>query len=190
MSSIRQALSEAHLLLGEWLDSPDTISQLEEVAHRISDCFTKGYKVLACGNGGSMADAMHFAEEFSGRFRADRPARPALALSDPTHLTCVGNDYGFERIFARGIEAFGKPGDILVVLSTSGNSANLIQAAEQARMQEVVVIGFLGRGGGSLRSLCDLSILAPGTTSDRIQELHMLALHAVIEAVEKEIGDA
>jgi D-sedoheptulose 7-phosphate isomerase len=137
-----------------------------------------------------MADAMHVAEEFSGRFRLDRRPYPAIALSDPAHLTCVGNDYGFDHVFARQVQALGQPGDALLVMSTSGNSPNLVRAAETAKQRGVFVIGALGRGGGELRSLCDEVLMAPGEGSDRIQELHMLAFHAIIEAVELELERA
>ena len=137
-----------------------------------------------------MSDAAHFAEEFSGRFRNDRPALPVLAFTDAAHITCVANDYGFEFVFSRMVEAFGRPGDVLVLLTTSGNSANLIRAAQSARSMGLVVVGFVGRGGGALAPLCDIAVQAPGETSDRIQEVHMLALHALIESVEAEMGYA
>ena len=135
-----------------------------------------------------MADAMHFCEEFSGRFRNDRPPYPAIALSDPTHLTCVANDYGYEYVFSRQVEALGHDGDCLLVLSTSGNSASIVRATQAAKERKMTAIGFLGKGGGEVAALCDIAIVAPGATSDRIQELHMLALHALIEAVELELG--
>ena len=134
-----------------------------------------------------MADAMHFAEEWTGKFRAERDPYPVLALSDPTHMSCTANDFGFDEVFARGVRAFSSPGDMLFVLSTSGNSANLVRAAEAAKAIGVRTVGFLGKGGGRLGGMCDLSIIAPGTTSDRIQELHMLALHTLIEVVEKRL---
>lgn len=143
---------------------------------------------MACGNGGSLCDAAHFAEELTGRFRADRPALAALALTDPAHLTCVANDFGFEQVFSRLVEALGKQGDVLLALTTSGNSENLVRAAEAARRGGLRVLGFVGRGGGRLAPLCDVVVDAPGETSDRIQEVHMLTLHALIESVEQELG--
>lgn len=134
-----------------------------------------------------MCDAMHFAEEFSGRFRVDREPYPAIALSDPAHLTCVANDYGFDHVFSRQIDALAHEGDVLVLLSTSGNSPNIVLAAEAARRRKAVVLGCLGRGGGAVKGLCDIVLHAPGEGSDRIQELHMMALHAIIEAVEMEM---
>lgn len=143
---------------------------------------------MACGNGGSLADAIHFAEEFTGRFRKDRGPLPVMALADASHITCTGNDYGFEHIFERPVRAFGKPGDVLVMLSTSGRSKNLILAAEAANDLEVSTVGLLGRGGGELAPLCCVAALFPGETADRIQELQMLALHALIESVEETLG--
>jgi D-sedoheptulose 7-phosphate isomerase len=159
-----------------------------EGADRLVACLRAGRTVLVCGNGGSMADAMHFAEELTGRFRKDRPALPALACSDPTHLSCVANDYGFEQVFSRWIEALARPGDCVVLLSTSGNSANITRAAAAARERGAVTIALLGRGGGTLAGRCDVEIIVQGETSDRIQELHMLILHAWVEAVETGLG--
>jgi D-sedoheptulose 7-phosphate isomerase len=154
----------------------------------VAGAFRSGNKIMACGNGGSMADAMHLCEEFTGRFRKDRRPYPALAFSDSTHLSCVANDFGFDEVFSRCVEAFGKTGDILFVLSTSGNSENLIRAAQLAQEARILVVGLLGKGGGRLLEYCDVGLVFPGATSDRIQELHMLALHALIEAVEVELG--
>jgi D-sedoheptulose 7-phosphate isomerase len=134
-----------------------------------------------------MADAMHVAEEFSGRFRMDRRPYGAIALSDPAHLTCVANDYGYDFVFSRQVDGLGRRGDALLVMSTSGESQNLVKAAEAARAKGLTVIGALGRGGGKLRPLCDHVLMVPGEGSDRIQELHMLAFHAIIEAVENEV---
>jgi D-sedoheptulose 7-phosphate isomerase len=184
-SSLEAALSDAERLLREFRSSPETLTSMEAIAGLLIETFQSGGKLLACGNGGSLADAMHVAEEFSGRFRKDRRPLPAIALSDPAHMSCVANDYGFDYVFSRQVEALGKPGDVLLVMSTSGNSRNLVLAAQKARGQGVKVVGALGRGGGELRELCDLVLMAPGEGSDRIQELHMLAFHAIIEAVEE-----
>lgn len=161
---------------------------LDAVVATLVDCFKTGGKLMTAGNGGSLADAMHVAEEFTGRFRNDRIPLPAIALADPTHMSCVGNDYGFDHIFSRPVEALAEPGDCVLLLSTSGNSNNLVLAAKAARAKGAKVIGFLGRGGGRLSDLCDIVVMAPGDTSDRIQELHMMSLHAIIEAVEVELG--
>ncbi|MEQ1824097.1 MAG: SIS domain-containing protein [Fimbriimonadaceae bacterium] len=182
---LARAFDDGEKLLREFRTAEPDIRAVIAV---ITTCFGNGGKVFTAGNGGSMADAMHVAEEFTGRFKKDRPALPAIALADPTHLTCVSNDYGFEFVFSRPIEALGKPGDVVLLLTTSGNSENLIKAAEAATARGCLVVGFLGKGGGKLRSMCDLVVMAPGDTSDRIQELHMFALHAIIEAVEIELG--
>jgi len=159
-------------------------------AERLAACLGAGKKILICGNGGSMADAMHFAEELTGRFRMDRPALAALACADPTHLTCVANDYGFEQVFSRWVEGLGREGDCLIVLSTSGNSANIVRAVDAARARGIETIGLLGRGGGVLLGVCETEIVVPGETSDRIQELHMLILHAWVESIERALGHA
>ncbi|HEY0867097.1 MAG TPA: SIS domain-containing protein [Fimbriimonas sp.] len=185
---MQNALDDAYRLLDEFRRDPKVLKAMRQTVRLLVDAFRAGGKALSCGNGGSMSDAMHFAEEFSGRFRNDRPPLPAIALSDPAHMSCVANDYGFDFVFSRQVEALGKSGDVLVVLSTSGNSPNVILAAEKAREKKVSVVGCLGRGGGRLGPLCDVVLHAPGQGSDRIQELHMLALHAIIEAVENEMG--
>ena len=182
-----RSLEQAEDLLRVFRADPATLDAMERIGALLATAFRGGHKALACGNGGSMADAMHFAEEFSGRFRLDRPPYAALALSDPAHMSCVANDYGYDVVFSRQVEALGKPGDVLLVLSTSGNSPSLLRAAEAARTRGVAVVGLLGRGGGALRALCDVVLMAHGEGSDRIQELHMLALHMIIEAVEGEI---
>lgn len=161
---------------------------MDQITEAISAAFLRGNKLMTCGNGGSMADAMHIAEEFSGRFKNDRRPYPAMAFSDPAHLSCAANDYGYEHVFERMVEAFGKSGDVLLALSTSGNSANVVLAAQKARERGVTVVGALGVSEGKLGSLCDLKINVPSTRSDRIQEIHMLAFHAIIEAVEIDLG--
>ncbi|ACB73741.1 D-sedoheptulose-7-phosphate isomerase [Opitutus terrae] len=149
-----------------------------------------GGKVLTCGNGGSAADAMHLAEEFVGRFQQKRRALPAICLcADSTVLTCVGNDFGFEQIFARGIEAHGRPGDVLVAFSTSGNSANVVAALEKARAVGVTSILISGRDGGRARALCDHALIVPGQKTSRIQEIHMLILHQLLEAADAHVWD-
>jgi D-sedoheptulose 7-phosphate isomerase len=181
---LRASLDDAAEALRTLREDPARLESLVAIAELLVGTLRAGGKVLVCGNGGSMADAMHFAEEWTGRFREDRRPLAVLALSDPAHLTCVANDYGYEAVFSRLVTALGRPGDSLVVLSTSGRSANLVRAAEAAREAGMQVIGFLGRDGGDLLSRCDHVVLMPGRTSDRIQELHMLALHCLIELAE------
>ena len=182
---IEQALTDAASLI-EWLRRQEEADGvLTAISRRIADTLASGGRVLTCGNGGSMCDAMHFAEELSGRYRQDRAAFAAQAMSDPAHMSCVANDFGFERVFARGVEAWGKPGDLLVVFSTSGSSPNIVAAARSARERRMTVVGLLGRDGGEVRALCDLSLVVPAQTSDRIQEVHEKTVHLLIEGVER-----
>jgi D-sedoheptulose 7-phosphate isomerase len=174
--------------LVEWL-------RTQALEHRIVDRFADtiaerlrtGGRVLTCGNGGSMCDAMHCAEELSGRFRRDRPAIAAQAISDPAHLTCAANDYGFDRIFARGVEAWAGRGDVLIVFSTSGRSPNIVEAARTARARGVTVIGLLGRDGGDVLPLCDEAVVVPARDSGRIQEVHIKVVHLLIESLERRL---
>lgn len=156
-----------------------------KVARELADIFKKGGKVLICGNGGSNCDALHFAEEFTGRFRKERRALPAIAISDSSHITCVGNDYGFDHIFSKGVEAFGKEGDMFIGISTSGNSANVIKAVELANKMGLKTVALLGKDGGKLKGMCDYEFIVEGDTSDRIQEIQMTILHIIIEGVER-----
>ncbi len=185
MDYIKNALVKAFLLTEEVMKSDDTSRFIDEFSRIIADVFTNNGKVLICGNGGSAADAMHFAEEFTGRFRKDRRPLPVMALADPAYITCVANDYGFNEIFARGVQAWGKPGDLLIGLSTSGNSENVIKAVQEAIKLKMRTVTLLGKDGGKLKDMADLQILIPGETTDRIQEIHLLLLHIVIEQVER-----
>jgi D-sedoheptulose 7-phosphate isomerase len=167
------------------LQEPEALTFIESVAEAIADCYKRDGKLILAGNGGSLCDAMHFAEEMTGYFRHKRPALPAIVLSEPGHITCVGNDEGFDAIFARGVEAHGKPGDLLIVLTTSGNSPNLVAAVDRALEMGLTTIAFLGKGGGRLRGRCDFEWSVDGFTySDRVQEAHMAAIHIIIEQVE------
>ena len=157
---------------------------------KLAECLQRGGRILSCGNGGSMCDAMHFAQELSGHFRGKRRALAAQAISDPSHLTCAANDEGFDRVFARGVEAWGKAGDALLALSTSGNSRNVIEAVRAARAIGMTTVGLLGRDGGELHGLCDVAIVVPGTTSDRIQEVHIKIVHLLIEQIERRLFGA
>src|SRR6266404_8667369 len=154
-----------------------SLAQIETIADLLTGCFDGGGKVLICGNGGSGCDAQHFAEEFTGRFRKDRRALPVIALMDPAHITCVANDFGYHAIFSRSVEALGKRGDVLIALSTSGNSANVKEAIVKANEIEMATVTLLGRDGGVSKGLSDYEILVPGLFSDRIQEVHMFVLH-------------
>lgn len=183
--SIRRALLEAQNALSRFIQNPENIATIAATAQLMRDVFERRGRIFTCGNGGSLCDAIHFAEECTGRFRADRRALPAIALSDAGHITCTANDFGFDEIFARPIEALGHPGDLLVAISTSGNSANIVRAAEAAKSREMQVFGLLGRDGGALKHHCDICLIAPGDTADRIQEIHIKVLHILIEHVER-----
>lgn len=184
-------------LLPEIEDCIAAVSKLKEEgavnfildsAKMISEAYKKGGKLLIAGNGGSLCDGMHFAEEMTGFFRKKRRALPAIVLSEVGHITCVGNDLGFEHIFARGVEAFGKKEDIFISLSTSGNSQNLINALYVAKKLQLKTISFLGKDGGKSRNLADLEWVVDGfKSSDRIQEAHMAAIHLIIQFVEREL---
>lgn len=171
-----------------FLKEAESIQFIENAAKSIADCFRKGRKLLIAGNGGSLCDAMHFAEEFTGIFRGKRAALPAIALSDPGHLTCTANDLGYQDVFSRAVEAFGKEDDILICLTTSGNSLNIVNAVVRAKEKKMKTISFLGKTGGKLKGMSDLEWKVDGFSySDRIQEAHMAAIHIIIEMVEKEL---
>lgn len=172
----------------QFLKRPESVTFIESAAATIADCFRKGGKLLIAGNGGSLCDAMHFAEELTGVFRAKRRGLPAIALSDPGHLTCTANDLGYEGVFSRAVEALGKEGDLFIALTTSGNSPNLLHAVPLAKEMGIKTIAFLGKQGGKLKGMSDLEWLVEGFPfSDRIQEAHMTAIHIIIEMVEKEL---
>ncbi|NOT31668.1 MAG: SIS domain-containing protein [Planctomycetes bacterium] len=188
---LRASFEEAAATLQAFLDDPECLAGVRRFVQVSLTALRGGKKLMACGNGGSMCDAMHFAEEWTGRFRRDRAALPALAFSDPAQLTCIANDFGYDEVFARSLEAYGNEGDVLVVLSTSGNSPNVLKAVEAARKKRITSVGLLGKGGGELRARVDVPIVVPrAQTSDRIQEVHIKVLHIAIEAVERELFPA
>ena len=187
-----EAFQNAKLALEAFMADGRNMTTLEQAADLLTQSLDEGGKVLACGNGGSACDAMHFCEELTGRYRNDRPALAAISLTDVGHVTCVANDYGYDEVFARGVQALGKPDDVLVALSTSGNSPNVIRAVEAASEIGMQTIGLLGRDGGTLAGVCDFEWIIPGVpvdapTADRIQEVHMLILHALVEGVERRL---
>jgi D-sedoheptulose 7-phosphate isomerase len=186
VSPIRAAFDEAGQVLRAVLADAACMSAMERFADVAETTLRKGGTIYSCGNGGSMSDAMHFAEEWTGRFRKDRAALPALAFSDPAQMTCIANDFGYEQVFARMVDAYAKPGDALVAISTSGKSPNVLAACRAAKKKGAAVVGLLGKGGGPMKDLCDVAVVVPlATTSDRIQEIHIKVIHAVIEAVER-----
>lgn len=183
---VRSELEVARRGLDDLIKNDASLEAVASAADTIARALSTGGKVLSCGNGGSMSDAMHFAEELSGRYRKDRPALAALALSDPAYLTCVANDYGYERVFARGVEALGKPGDVLLCLSTSGESKNILAAASEARTRGLKVVALTGKTKSSLSSLADCEIVCQvGEYADRVQELHIKVIHITIALVER-----
>ena len=181
---IRKSFSDAAETLNMFVNKCN-VDTIVLISNLIADCFENGGKIIICGNGGSNCDAIHFAEEFTGRFRKDRPPLPVIAISDSSHITCVANDYGFEEVFSRGVAAFGDSGDILIAISTSGNSENIIRAVRQAEMDGLITIGLLGRDGGKMKGMCDHELIVQGVTTDRIQEIHMTILHIIIEMTER-----
>ena len=188
---IRDSFEEASRTLQAFLSDPEGLPAVRRFAEAAAETVENGGLLMACGNGGSMCDAMHFAEEWTGRFRSDRRPLPAIAFSDPSQLTCIANDFGYDEVFARSVDAYGKDGDLLVAISTSGNSPNILRAVEVAKSKDVTTIGLLGKGGGKLKERVDIPILVPlATTSDRIQEVHIKVLHIVIEAGERQLVPA
>ncbi len=181
---ILQSVKESIAAVSQ-LSQPHVIDFIQQFAELIVDIHRRGNKILVAGNGGSLCDAAHFAEELTGFFRKPREALPAIALTEPGHITCVGNDVGFDQIFSRSIEALGKPGDLFIALTTSGNSPNLVRAVQTARQLGLKTVTFLGKGGGRLKGVADLELIIENfTTSDRIQEAHMAAMHIAIEHME------
>lgn len=187
--TILAELSDSQTVLNAFITNSENIARIAAAGRLMSDAIKNGGKILSCGNGGSMCDAMHFAEELSGRYRHDRRALPAIAISDPSHLSCVSNDYGYEYVFSRYLEALGNPGDVLLAISTSGNSGNVLKAAETARIKEMSVVSLTGKDGGQLASLSDVEIRVPHFGyADRIQEIHIKVIHILILLIEQSVA--
>ena len=186
---VRAALSEARDALAALLADEAMQASVARAGALLAETFRQGGKVYACGNGGSMCDAMHFAEELTGRYRDDRPGYPAVAIADASHLSCVGNDYGYAQVFARYVQAHGRAGDVLLAITTSGTSKNVVAAAEKARELGVKVIALTGRQSSPIAELADIAIVTPaGRYADRVQELHIKVIHILIELVERELA--
>ena len=186
MSGIRKHFEDAQTLLNAVLADPAFLASVEKAGETMVAGIRSGGKIMSCGNGGSMADAMHFAEELTGRYRDNRPSIAAVSISDPTHITCVGNDYGFDFIFSRYVEGVGKSGDVLLGISTSGKSKNVIEAAKAARNKGIKVVCLTGKDGGELAALCDVEVRVPWFEyADRIQEIHIKVIHALIDYIER-----
>lgn len=185
MDIIRANFTEANKLLNEYISNEANWINLEKAGNIMVSAIKEGKKIISCGNGGSLCDAMHFAEELSGRFRGDRPSLPAISISDPSHMSCVTNDYGYDAVFSRFVEGLGNQGDVLLGISTSGNSANVIKAAEAARSKGMKIVALTGRTGGKLASLCDIELRAPlSDYADRAQEIHIKIIHSLIHYIE------
>jgi D-sedoheptulose 7-phosphate isomerase len=183
---ILNELKEAAKVLDQFLSNDANIQAINDAAMLMADAINAGNKLFSCGNGGSHCDAMHFAEELTGRYREDRKALPAIAISDPSHISCVSNDFGYDAIFSRYIEGLGKEGDVLVGISTSGNSNNILRAAAMAKQKKMKVVAFTGKIGGELAELADVEIRVPHFGyADRIQEIHIKVIHIIIQLIEK-----
>ncbi|ENY72822.1 D-sedoheptulose 7-phosphate isomerase [Aeromonas diversa] len=186
---IRSELTEAADVLQKFLADEQNIHNIEAAAKLLAASFKEEGKVLSCGNGGSHCDAMHFAEELTGRYRENRPGYAGIAISDPSHLSCVSNDFGYDFVFSRYVEAVGRRGDVLLGISTSGNSGNIIKAIEAARAKGMKVIALTGKDGGKMAGLADVEIRVPHFGyADRIQEVHIKVIHILIQLVEKEMA--
>ncbi|MBI0157492.1 MULTISPECIES: D-sedoheptulose 7-phosphate isomerase [Gilliamella] len=189
INTIRDELNQAIDVLTNFVANDDNLKKIQQAAILIADSFKQGGKVLSCGNGGSHCDAMHFAEELTGRFRDNRPSYPAIAISDVSHISCVGNDYGFDYIFSRYIEGVGQKGDVLLGISTSGNSANVLKAIEAAKQKGMKIITLTGKDGGKMNGLADVDIRVPHFGyADRVQEIHIKVIHILILLIEKEMA--
>lgn len=187
--TIRHSLAECNRELQTFLEDPRTVPTIEQITGILADSLRAGGKILACGNGGSLCDATHFAEELTGRFRGNRRSLPAMAVNDPAYMTCVGNDFAFDEIFARWVEAFGKEGDVLLAISTSGKSGNILKAIEAARTAGMKVVALTADTDNPMRQAADAALLAPAAPhSDRIQEIHIKVIHILIEGVERALG--
>jgi D-sedoheptulose 7-phosphate isomerase len=188
MELIKAHFEEAGSVLQSFLADERNFKVIETAGNLLVEAIRNDSKIISCGNGGSMCDAMHFAEELSGRYRNDRKALPAMSISDPTHLSCVGNDYGYEYVFSRMVEALGRKGDVLFAISTSGNSPNVLRAIESAKKQGMKVIGLTGKDGGQMAALCDVEIRAPHSQyADRAQEIHIKVIHSLIDFIERSL---
>lgn len=187
---VKASLLEAQQALMALCENDRAQSALARAARAMSQSLQNGGRIFSCGNGGSLCDAMHFAEEMTGRYRKNRPAYSAIAIADPSHIACVGNDFGYEYVFSRYIEAHGRAGDILLAITTSGTSRNVCRAAEVAKKKGMVVVALTGRDGVRLTDeIADIAIVTPaGHWADRVQELHIKCIHILIELIERKLA--
>lgn len=184
---ISKHFEEAQSVLNDFFND-ENLNKIKSAADLMVKSLKSENKIISCGNGGSMCDSMHFSEELSGKFRNERAALPAISISDPSHISCVANDYGYDYVFSRFIDAFGKDGDVLLAISTSGNSKNIINAIKSAKNKNMIVIGLSGKDGGQMANLCDVELRAPlSKYADRAQEIHIKIIHALIDYIEQEL---
>jgi len=187
MSFIRSSLLEAQTTLNKFIEDEQNVHKIEQAISIFVDSFRNKGRVFSCGNGGSMCDSLHFAEELTGRYRKDRAPLPATGISEAGYITCIANDFGFDYIFLCFVEAWGQKGDTLLAISTSGNSANVIKAVEVAKSKGMKIVGLLGKDGGKLKSMVDVPLVIPCPITDRIQEVHIKCIHIFIEGIEREL---
>jgi len=190
-SRILSHFQEAQQTLQQFIDNAEQMNNIDRAAQAMLHAIKDDGKILSCGNGGSHCDAMHFAEELTGRYRNHRPGIAAIAISDVSHISCVGNDYGYDQVFSRYVEAVGRKGDVLLAISSSGNSANVIKAIEAAKEKGMIVVGLTGKDGGKMAALVDIEIRAPHSSyADRAQEIHIKVIHSLIDSIEVGLGYA
>ena len=188
---IKEELSTAANVLNKFLNDDQSLDSINEAAMAIAKSIRNNGKVISCGNGGSHCDAMHFAEELTGRYRENRPSYGAIAISDPSHLSCVSNDFGYEYVFSRYLEGVGRRGDVFLGISTSGNSKNIIRAVETAKDKGIKTVVLTGKDGGRLAGMADVEIRVPHFGyADRIQEIHIKVIHILIQAIECKMKEA
>jgi len=189
LNDIKSNFEEARDLLDRLINDNTFFAKLIDAGDLMAEAIYNGNKIISCGNGGSMCDAMHFAEELTGRFRKNRPALPAISISDPSHISCVANDYGYQYVFSRYIEAVGQAGDVLLAISTSGNSENVLLAAQIARTKGMSVVALTGKDGGKLSAASDIELRIPHFGfADRVQEVHIKIIHTLIQYIEGKFG--
>ena len=185
---VKNNFLESKQILDQFINDERNLRNIEEAGIALITSINNGGKVISCGNGGSMCDAMHFAEELTGRFRENREAIPAVSISDPSHISCIANDYGYDEVFSRFIKSLGKKEDVLLAISTSGNSANIIKAVDAAKEKGIFVVGLTGKSGGQLADKCDIEIRAPYSEyADRAQEIHIKVIHSLIHYIEEHL---
>ena len=185
---VKAHFEEAYDVLGKFLSDEANFQNIEDAGQLMVNAIQAGGKIISCGNGGSLCDAMHFAEVLSGRYRDNRRALPAVSISDPSHMSCVGNDYGYDFVFSRYVEALGQSNDVLLAISTSGNSKNVINAIAAAKEKGMKVVGLTGKDGGNMVDLCDVEVRAPKSNyADRAQEIHIKVIHSLIDYIEQHV---